>query len=324
MPNVKPSNRSFNPRVAAITYPGLCVFEYGCAAEVFGLHRPELGDSWYQFETCASERRSVIAQYGMRIHADYGLDQLPGAGTIIIPGWKGIDVPVPDRLIEALRAAHAAGARLLSICSGTFVLAATGLLNGKRATTHWRYAAVLQKQFPSIEVDPSVLYVDTGQVLTSAGSAAGLDLCLHLVRRDFGARVSNHVARRLVMPAHREGGQAQFVEMPVTTERNSLTALMQRVLKDIKHDWTIAELARLANMSARSLMRRFKANNGITCLDWLVRARLERAKLLLEKPVLNIDQIAAESGFGSAITLRHHFRRQFGLSPGEYRKSFLN
>ncbi len=324
MPNVKPSNRSFNPRVAAITYPGLCVFEYGCAAEVFGLHRPELGDSWYQFETCASERRSVIAQYSMRIHADYGLDQLPGAGTIIIPGWKGIDVPVPDRLIEALRAAHAAGARLLSICSGAFVLAATGLLNGKRATTHWRYAAVLQKQFPSIEVDPSVLYVDTGQVLTSAGSAAGLDLCLHLVRRDFGARVSNHVARRLVMPAHREGGQAQFVEMPVTTERNSLTALMQRVLKDTKHDWTIAELARLANMSARSLMRRFKANNGITCLDWLVRARLERAKLLLEKPVLNIDQIAAESGFGSAITLRHHFRRQFGLSPGEYRKSFLN
>jgi AraC family transcriptional regulator, transcriptional activator FtrA len=318
----KTSKRSFNPRVAAITYPGLCVFEYGCAAEVFGLHRPELGDGWYQFETCASERQSVIAQYGMRIHADYTLDQLSGVGTVIIPGWKGVEVPVPDRLIDALLLAHASGARLLSICSGAFVLAATGLLDGKRATTHWRYAEALAKKFPRIEVDPAVLYVDAGQVLSSAGSAAGLDLCLHLVRRDFGARVANHVARRLVMPAHREGGQAQFVEMPVTTERNSLTALMQRVQKDLRHNWTIAELAQLANMSERTLMRRFKANNGITCLDWLVRARLQRAKLLLEKPMLNIEQVAAESGFGSAITLRHHFRRQLGLSPGDYRKSF--
>jgi AraC family transcriptional activator FtrA len=198
MPTAKSARRVRNPLVVALVYDGLCAFEFSCAAEVFGLSRPELGPEWYRFETC-SKARSVRAQYGMRMMAANGLERLQAAGTIVIPGWEGIDVPVPHAILDALRGAHARGARLLSICSGAFVLAATGLLDGRRATTHWRYAEALQRRYPEISVDANVLYVDEGSVLTSAGSAAGLDLCLHLV----------------VIPPHRDGGQAQFLERPV-------------------------------------------------------------------------------------------------------------
>ena len=248
MPTSKPARKARNPLVVALVYDGLCAFEFSCAAEVFGLARPELGPDWYRFETC-SRGRSVSSQYGMRMRAANGLERLLAAGTIVIPGWQGIDVPVPQAILDALRGAHARGARLLSICSGAFVLAATGLLDGRRATTHWRYAEALQRRYPTICVDPNVLYVDEGSVLTSAGSAAGLDLCLHLVRRDYGSAIANQVARRLVIPPHRDGGQAQFLERPVedregkSGQAKSLSVLLDKIRKRPGQSWRIGELA---------------------------------------------------------------------------------
>ncbi|OHC50559.1 transcriptional regulator FtrA [Rhodanobacter soli] len=315
--------KAFNPLVVALVYDGLCGFEFACAAEVFGLPRPELQPGWYRFETCAAERGALRAQHGLRVVADGRLDRLAEAGTIIIPGWKGIDVPVPARVLDALREAHARGARLLSICSGSFVLAATGLLDGRRATTHWRYAAALQRMYPRITVDPAVLYVDEGQLLTSAGSAAGLDLCLHLVRRDHGPDVANQVARRLVIPPHRDGGQAQFVERPVLRcEVNALSKVIDSMHRRLATHQSIAELAAMAAMSERSFMRRFKEATGMSPADWLISARVDRARELLEGSPLSVEAIAGECGFGSAITLRHHFRRKLGISPSAYKARF--
>ncbi|MEL1264143.1 transcriptional regulator FtrA [Pseudoxanthomonas putridarboris] len=312
-----------NPLVAALVYDGLCAFEFACAAEVFGLPRPELGPDWYRFETCAPHRRPVRGQYGMQITADDGLDRLASAGTVIIPGWSGIDAPVPARILEALRDAHARGARLLSICSGAFVLAATGLLDGKRATTHWRYADALRQRYPSILIDPDVLYIDEGQLLTSAGSAAGLDLCLHLVRRDHGPDVANQVARRLVIPPHRDGGQAQFVERPIQKrERDALSPLMDAMRRRMDKAYSIAELAGMAAMSERTFIRRFKDATGTTPADWLIALRIDRARELLESSAHSIDSIAEQTGLGTATTMRHHFRRKLGTSPMAYRRRF--
>jgi AraC family transcriptional activator FtrA len=323
MPISRRAEKVPNPLVAALVYDGLCGFEFACAAEVFGLPRPELQPDWYRFETCAAERGPLHGQYGMRVVADAGLDRLAEAGTIIIPGWKGIDAPVPARVLDALREAHERGARLLSICSGAFVLAATGLLDGKRATTHWRYAEALQRKYPRIAVDPAVLYVDEGRLLTSAGSAAGLDLCLHLVRRDHGPDIANQVARRLVIPPHRDGGQAQFVERPVPRrETSTLSKVIDAMHRRLASHQPIAELAALAAMSERSFMRHFKQATGMSPADWLISARVDRARELLESSALSIDAIADECGFGSAITLRHHFRRKLGISPGAYRARF--
>jgi AraC family transcriptional activator FtrA len=327
MPTVKSTRTARNPLVLALVYDGLCAFEFSCAAEVFGLARPELGPDWYRFETC-SMTRSVRAQYCMRMQATHGLEGLHAAGTIVIPGWEGIDVAVPPPILDGLRAAHARGARLLSICSGAFVLAATGLLDGRRATTHWRYAEALQRRYPAVRVDANVLYVDEGNLLTSAGSAAGLDLCLHLVRRDHGSKIANHVARRLVIPPHREGGQAQFLERPVedrargANQRGSLAALLDKIRKRPGERWPIAELARLAAMSERTLMRRFRAVTGLSPADWVTRARVDAARELLENTALSVDRIAERCGLGTPATLRHHFRKKVGLSPKQYRRGF--
>jgi AraC family transcriptional activator FtrA len=327
MPTSKPARKARNPLVVALVYDGLCAFEFSCAAEVFGLARPELGPDWYRFETC-SRGRSVSSQYGMRMRAANGLERLHAAGTIVIPGWQGIDVPVPQAILDALRGAHARGARLLSICSGAFVLAATGLLDGRRATTHWRYAEALQRRYPAICVDPNVLYVDEGSVLTSAGSAAGLDLCLHLVRRDYGSAIANQVARRLVIPPHRDGGQAQFLERPVedregkSGQAKSLSVLLDKIRKRPGQPWRIGELARLAAMSERTFMRRFRAATGMSPADWVTRARVDAARELLENTALPIDHVAERCGLGTPTTLRHHFRKKVGVSPAQYRKRF--
>lgn len=299
------------------------MFEFASAAEVFGLARPELGEDWFCFETCGAGAGPVRGQYGTVIQPDGNLDRLAEAGTIIVPGWKGIDEPVPAPVVDALRHAHARGARLLSICSGSFVLAATGLLDGKRATTHWRYAEALRLRYPAIEVDPDVLYVDEGQLLTSAGSAAGLDLCLHLIRRDRGPAIANHVARRLVIPPHRDGGQAQFVERPMATrERDLLGPVMDTMRRRLADDLPLAALAAMAAMSERSFIRRFKASTGTTPADWLTTLRVDRARELLESSALSIDMIAGQTGLGTATTMRHHFRRKLGTSPGAYRQRF--
>ncbi|TPG05067.1 transcriptional regulator FtrA [Rhodanobacter glycinis] len=323
MPTPRRPHAKVNSRVAVLIYDGLCAFEFACAAEIFGMSRPELGPHWYRFETCAQQARAVRGQYGMQIKADGGLERLATAGTVIVPGWAGIDAPVPQRVVEALRNAHARGARLLSICSGSFVLAATGLLDGKRATTHWRYADALQQRYPSIRVDADVLYVDEGSLLTSAGSAAGLDLCLHLIRRDHGPDIANQVARRLVIPPHRDGGQAQFVKRPVQKHsHDKLARLMDAMRNRIDQSLPIAELARMAALSERTLIRRFKDATGTTPADWLTGVRLDRARELLEVSSHSIDSVAQLAGLGTAMTMRHHFRRRFGTSPSAYRRRF--
>ena len=246
------------------------------------------------------------------------------AGTIIVPGWRGADSPVPERLLEALRRAHRRGARLLSFCSGVFVLAATGLLDGRRATTHWRYSERLARAYPAIKVQPDVLYVDEGNVLTAAGSAAGIDLSLHLIRRDWGPAAANSVARRLVVPSHRDGGQAQFIEAPVPQAREGgrLGQVLERMRAEPASDASLAKLARAAGMSRRTFMRRFKASTGTTPGAWLANARIARARELLEYTASDIEAIATAAGFGSAATLRHHFRKQVKVSPSAYRRRF--
>lgn len=323
MPTQAKPSGAFNPQVAALVYDGLCVFEFSCAAEVFGLPRPELGPDWYRFESCSISRRRVRSQYGLVMESHGTLDQLSSAGTVIVPGWRSPDDPVPAPVIEALQEAHRCGARLLSICSGAFVLAATGLLDGRRATTHWHYADALQRRYPRIQVDPDVLYVDEGQILTSAGSAAGLDLCLHLIRRDFGPIVANQVARRLVIPPHRDGGQAQFVEAPVNKrDAGSLSPLLDAMRERIGQPLRISELARLAAMSERTFLRKFQATTGVTPAEWITHQRLEVARELLESSRLSIEQIATRTGLGTATTMRHHFRKKIGVSPAEYRRQF--
>lgn len=316
-----------NRLVVALAYDRLCTFEFGIVTEVFGLPRPEMGPDWYRFAVCAVEPGPLRATGGFRIMADGGLDLLEEAGTIVIPGWRNaLSEPVPPALITALRKAHVRGARLMSICSGVFVLAAAGLLAGKRATTHWRYVEQLSEAYPDIRVEPNVLYLDEGSVLTSAGSAAGIDLCLHVVRRDFGTEAANRIARRLVVPPHREGGQAQFVERPVPPSREGqrFGPLFDRMRARLAEDQPVDALAAEAGMSRRTFLRRFKAATGMPPGEWLLAERLLRARELLETTAHSIDDIAAATGFGSPATLRHHFRARLGTSPAAYRGRFAD
>jgi AraC family transcriptional activator FtrA len=314
-----------NRLVAALAYDQLCSFEFGCAVEVFGLPRPELGENWYRFVTCAGEPGPLRAVGGFAVMPQAGLDTLASAGTIVIPGWKGADERPSQELIEALRTAYEAGARLVTICSGVFVLAAAGLLDGHRVTTHWRYTDKLKALYPKVDVDPNVLYIDAGRILTSAGSAAGLDLCLHLVRRDFGAAIANQVARRLVIAPHRNGGQAQFIERPVLRERHGrLADLIGKLTARLHEPLSVDAMAELAAMSTRNFIRRFQEATGKTPSDWLTDARIERARELLESTDLTVDEIARRCGFGTAATLRNHFRRRVQLSPVEYRERFMH
>ncbi|VDZ73416.1 transcriptional activator FtrA [Atlantibacter hermannii] len=256
--------------------------------------------------------------------ADGDMSLIAQAGTVIVPGWRGADTPVPDALCQQLREAHRRGCRILSICSGVFVLAAAGLLEGCRATTHWRYLETLQQRYPDVEVVPDVLYVDEGTVLTSAGSAAGIDLCLHLVRRDFGQEATNSVARRLVVQPHRDGGQTQNIVRPVPVARESkrLGLLFDYLHQQLADNHTVASLASRAGMSPRTFLRRFQDATGTTPARWLLNERLMRARGMLEKTRLSLDSIAIQVGFGSSSTLRYHFQQHFSVSPAAYRKSF--
>jgi len=309
--------------VAVIVYDGLSLFEYGCAVEVFGLPRPELGDRWYGFAACAAEPGVLRGAGGIQIQPAEGLELLERARTIIVPGWRGIEAPVPEPLCTALHQAHARGARILSICTGAFVLAAAGLLDGRCATTHWRHAPALAARYPRVRVQADVLYVDAGNILTSAGSAAGIDLCLHLIRRDLGPRVANQVARRLVMPPHREGGQAQYIEEPVPRRASaSLAPLLDAVRASLGQDWPIAKMAAHTATSARSFQRHFVSAMGMPPGEWLLAQRLVAARTMLEETDASVDEVAMQVGFGDAATLRSHFRSRLGTSPMGYRKRF--
>ena len=311
-----------NRDVAVLVYDGLCTFEFGIAVELFGLPRPELAD-WYRCRICAAEPGPLRAIGGFSVTADGGLAELEAAGTIVVPGWRDVAEPPPAALLDSLRRAHGAGARLVSICSGVFVLAATGLLAGKRATTHWRYVERLAAAHPGIRVEPDVLYIDEGRILTSAGSAAGLDLGLHLIRRDFGPAIANQVARRLVIPPHRDGGQAQFIDRPVQAEGAALAGLFDWIRANLTEPLSIAQLARRAGLSERTFLRRFGAATGTTPNDWITTARLARARELLEGTDLAVERVATDSGFGTADTLRHHFRSRLQTSPQRYRDRFV-
>lgn len=310
-------------RVVALAYDGLCTFEFGCTVELFALPRPELNVPWYEFAVCAAERGPLQAAGGLEVRVPHSLKLLDRADTIVIPGWRAIEEPPPPALLAKLRAAHVRGARLCSICSGVFVLAAAGVLEGRRATTHWRYVERLGARYPGIQVEANALYVDEGSILTSAGSAAGLDMLLHLVRRDYGAKIANQVAQRLVIAPHREGGQAQFVPRPVAAdERGRLSRLMEFVRAYPARPHSLRSLAARAAMSTRTLQREFAAATGQAPYEWLVSERIERAKELLETTRLGAAEVATRVGMGSAESLRHHFRQRVGITPAQYRRRF--
>jgi transcriptional regulator GlxA family with amidase domain len=318
------TGHAFPRSVAAVVMDGVHPFELGIVCEVFGLERPELNVPWYRFKVCAGEPSPLRTHAELQLDTPYGLDDLEDADTLVFTHWRSPDEPLPPALLEAVLAAHARGARLLSICSGVFVLAATGLLDGRPATTHWKFAADLARLYPTIEVRPDVLYVDNGQVMTSAGSAAGIDLCLHVVRQDYGAEIANSVARRMVVAAHRDGGQAQFVEQPVLGDASddALGRALGWALEHLDEPLSIERLAERAGMSPRTFARRFRATHGTTPYKWLLTQRLILARRLLETTDRPVERIAEHAGFGTAAALRVHFRRSVTTSPLAYRRLF--
>ncbi|WP_049564527.1 helix-turn-helix domain-containing protein [Nonomuraea sp. SBT364] len=306
--------------VALAVTDGMLHFELSLAYEVFGAAPDGVAGPWYSVAVCGP---GAVAAGRFRLEPDHGLDHLPRAHTVIVPGWADVDVAPPAELVDAVRAAHEAGARVASLCTGAFVLAAAGLLDGKRATTHWAHTQVLADRYPHVDVDPDVLYVDNGSVLTSAGKAAAMDLCLHLVRLDHGSSIANVAARRLVVPPHRDGGQAQFVTTPVPTPAvHPLAELFPWVLKRLDRPLTVEDLARQARMSSRSLNRHFRSVTGTTPLQWLLIQRIRHAQELLETTGDSVDAIAVATGMGTAATLRRHFNRTVGVPPDTYRRTF--
>lgn len=314
-------------RVAVLAYAGMAPFELGVVVEVFGLPRPELDVPWYELEVCAERPGPALdAVGGFALVARHGLDRLASADTVIVPG-QPVHEPVSDALVAALRTAHARGARIVSICSGAFALAAAGLLDGRAAATHWRYADELQRRHPEIRVDRDVLYVDEGDVLTSAGSAAGIDLCLHLVRRDHGAAIANHVARRLVVAPHRDGGQAQFVERPVPMPQSldgasAVARTMEWALGRLDERLTLDDLAAHAHLSPRSFTRHFRRATGTSPAQWLLAQRIQASLPLLEDSDLPVEQVGAAVGIPSPAAFRRHFARAMGVAPAAYRRTF--
>lgn len=309
--------------VAALLCDRLCTFEFSIAAEIFGLERPEFGDEWYRFCTASEERTPLRANGGITVTAERDLSALDEAGTIVIPGWHTRDEPGSPAISASLRRAWEEGARFVSICSGAFLLAQLGLLDGRRAATHWVYADKLQARFPEVDVDPEVLFVEDGQLFTSAGSAAGIDLCMHIVRKDWGVAKANAVARRLVMQPHRDGDQRQFIRAPVAPKPgNRLHGLIERLRASPQSDWTVDAMAEASAMSRRTFIRRFRDATNRTPGDFLLDIRLEVAKDLLETGLESIELVATEAGFGSLATMQHHFSRRLGCSPTAYRKRF--
>ena len=313
--------------VAALAFPEHSPFELAVACEVFGMDRRHVVPDWYEFFVAATGDGPLSSGMGFTLHTPYGLDDLHRADTIIVPARfsnNDCDAATPPELIEALQAAHHRGARLMSFCTGAFTLAAAGLLDGRPATTHWAYADELQERYPTVKVDPRVLYVDDGDVLTSAGTAAGIDLSLHVVRKDFGAEVANAVARRMVVPPHRDGGQAQYVEQPVPTslDGDPIAAVLGWMLEHLDENVTVDELAHRCHMAPRTFARRFRAVTGTTPLQWVLSQRILLAQRLLETTDEPVERIAARCGFGSAATMRHHFAREVSTSPLAYRRTF--
>ncbi len=315
--------------VAILAYDGMTGFESGLAAEIFGMAElpgrfsAGVAPGGYAVKLC-SEQSEIRMLGGAVVRTSYGIEDLASADTVLIPSVRDVEQAPSDALLEAIRAADTRGARLVSICSGAFALAAAGVLDGRTATTHWIYADLLAQRYPSIDVDPAPLYVDNGRVLTSAGCAAGLDLCLHIVRADHGVRVANDIARRLVISPHRAGGQAQYIETPVPEPAvdGRIAAGMAWALEHLDRAITLDELAERSSLSRRSYLRQFARATGTTPIKWLIEQRIQASLALLESSDLGVEQIAARVGFESPVTFRHHFVRQMRTTPREYRGCF--
>ncbi|GLW31567.1 GlxA family transcriptional regulator [Actinoplanes regularis] len=305
--------------MATLILPGAAPLDVGIPAQVFA---PRHGLN-YRSVPCAVQAGPVPGRDGLGFHVDAGLEALDEAGTIIVPGFANPAGPIDPRVLDALRTAAFRGTRIVSICGGAFALAAAGLLDGLRATTHWQLAPVLAREYPKVTVDGRVLFVDEGQVLTSAGVAAGIDLCLHLVRRDHGVQASNAIARVLVAAPYRSGGQSQYVPRTIPEPLGDVFAVTREwALRHLEEPLTVDVLARHAGVSARTFGRRFVQDTGYTPMQWVLRARVDLARELLERSGLGIDQIAARVGVGTGANLRMHFQRILGTSPSEYRKTF--
>lgn len=316
-------NAAITHRIATIVLDDAKPFEMAIPCEVFGTDRSDLATPWYEFRLCTLTPKPVRTASGFFIETPYGLETLEWADTVIV-------IPTslrsyPEDLLGALRRAHERKARLVSICTGAFVLAAAGLLDGRRATTHWMGAAELAASYPQVTVDSDVLYIDDGDIATSAGTASGIDLCLHIVRKDHGADVANAIARRMVVPPHREGGQAQFIEYPMVSADQDDDLLDQTLAwarERLGEVLTVEQLAHHAAMSPRTFNRRFNDATGTTPHQWLTSERVRFAQRLLESTDRSIEWIATDAGFGTATNMRQHFRRLLDISPGRYRDVF--
>jgi transcriptional regulator GlxA family with amidase domain len=310
-------------KVAVVLSDRLAMFEFGVVCEVFGLDRTADGLPGFDFRVCGADPGKPLRSTtpGICVTPEFGLDQLATADLVAIPA-SPID-QYDDRVLAAVRGAADAGATVLTVCSGAFLAGAAGLLDGRKCTTHWRYVDRLATMFPEATVDPDVLFVDEGDLITSAGTAAGIDACLHLVRREIGTAAANGIARRMVVPPQRDGGQRQFIEQPVPECSSiGLSTTLAWLTENLAHPHTVDELAARSSMSTRTFARRFAAETGTTPVKWLTTQRVLFAKHLLETTDMALERIADESGFGSGALLRHHFQRQVGLAPTEYRRRF--
>ncbi|MFS7872291.1 helix-turn-helix domain-containing protein [Streptomyces asiaticus] len=309
-------------RVVALLTEPQSPFEVACAAEVFGADVPEV-PARYSFRVCAERPGPLRTTVGYSMLVDAGLDAVQEADTVVIPGWQEPAAPVSPAVTEALRAAHGRGARIVAICTGAFVLAGTGLLDGRRATTHWRSTARLAAAFPEVRVDTNVLFVDHGDVATSAGTGAGIDLCLHLVRTDHGAAHAARIARSMVLPPHREGSQLQYATPSVPAKADaSLAPVLEWATARLGTRLTLGRLAERAGLSNRTLARRFTEQLGTSPGQWLLTQRVNAARVLLEQTDLPVEAIATRVGLASAVNLRRRFRARLGTTPGAYRRTF--
>ncbi len=313
-------------RVAVLIFDHPALFETAIACEVWGIDRTAMGVPPSEVRLCTPERTTLTTDLGARIDVDHGLEGLRWADTIVIPAARKpiVEPVVDDAVARALRAAYRRGARIATFCSGAFVLAATGLLAGRKATTHWTFADAFRERFPDVELDPNVLYVGGDRLFTSAGTAAGIDLCLHLVRRDHGADVANRVARRMVVAAHRDGGQAQFVDLPVPSRPadDPVAASMDWARGRLPERIGVDDLARHAHLSVRQFSRRFRSATGASPGAWLLRQRLDAALPLLESSDEPVERVAARVGFPTPAAFRRHFARAYGVPPSAWRRSF--
>lgn len=307
-------------RVAILATDHGALFELGCAVELFGLSRPEY-ENWYRAEVVSFEAADLGYTAGVRLGARK-IRSLQSFDMVVIPSWDTDSPPDNTRLVNQLRLFHAQGKRLLSFCSGAFLLGYLGILDGREATTHWRYREKFQALFPNAHYADDVLYVYDGQVGCSAGSAAGLDLGIEIIREDFGYRVANQVARRLVLSAHRSGGQSQFVETPVHQAPGKFAQALDWAIRNLPSISTVAVVAEQAHMSRRSFDRKFRSSFGIAPNEWLIEQRLVLAKTLLEDSTASMETVAEAAGFGSAITMRYHFNRKYGITPSHHRQQF--